>query len=390
MHRAPSTRVVTLPRLAVMAAIATLLPSAVAATATCTPATVSYYGGRVVSNAKVVQVNWGSGVATAVDGFLPAWYASVVDSPYLDVLVQYGTTGRTGQDGFAGSNQYISRGSFGGRYVITPTITSTSVTSGQVAAELVAQIAAGKVPAPEVDAAGNVNSIYMLEFPPGVSIALAAGGSTLQSCVDFCEYHDTVSMGGKSVPFGVFPDVSTGGCASGCGTGALLDNVALVHSHSLAEVVTDAEIGLVSSSGGYARPAAWASSSCGEIGDSCGFLSGIVVGSDGASRVVQQVWSNAAQDCVTGPASTVPICDGTNAATCRHCVAADAGRTGGCTGAKPTCDLTAASATYGQCIAPLPAAAPPHGGGCSTGGDPAVSGLALAGLLGLLTRRRRA
>ncbi len=389
MQRTPLFRAFTPSRLAaLLVAAATLAPSAATAAApTCTPASVSYFGGRVVSNAKVIQVNWGSGVSAAVDAFLPAWYAGVLDSPFMDVLVQYGTVGRNGQDGNPGSNQYISRGTVGGRYVITPAInTTTSVTGADVAGEIVAQIAAGKIPVPEVDAAGNVTSIYMVDFPPGVSIALTSGGSTLHSCVDFCDYHDTVSLAGKSVPFGVFPDVSTGPCSTGCGAATLLDNVAQAHAHELAEAVTDAEVGLAT---GFARPLAWNSTSCGEIGDSCNGLAGSVVGADGVSRVVQQIWSNEAQSCLASPAAPVPGCDGTTAATCRHCVAADVGRAGGCTGATALCDLTASSPTYGQCVAPPPPPPPAsHGGGCSSSGEPTFAGLALAGLLALRGRRR--
>ncbi len=352
------------PRLLLVLAPAALLALPGPARGQCT---LTYRGGPVVSRLRVVQVDWGSNPVSYADQ-LPAFYTAVLDSPFMDLLTQYDTAGLSG-----GTNQQITRGSFVGRYTITPGHTGTTVDDVDVQAELVAQIAAGHLPAPEYDAQGKPVTAYLVEFPASVTITLQGAAS----CVSFCSYHSSFTSGGKPIYYGVHPDVASGGCATGCGAGpAALDDATTVHSHNLAEVVTDPDIG--------DNALAWYSdgSNCGEIGDICNQQTALLAG-----YTVQKEWSDKDAACVAQPSATVPICDGTNAASCRPCVAADDGRAGGCTGTQSTCDLAAASATYGRCIAP--AAASSHGGGgCASGGDPALAGLLLAGLALWRARRR--
>ncbi len=324
--------------------------------------TLTYRGGPVVSSLRVVQVEWGAN-PVGYAGQLPAFYAAVLDSPYMDLLVQYDTT--------SGSVQRITRGSFVGRFTITPTVTATTVDDTQVQAELTAQIAAGHLPAPQYDALGHPTTVYMIEFPASVTITLQGSAS----CQAFCSYHSSFTSGGKTFLYGVHPDVGSGGCALGCGSGATaLDNATAVHSHNIAEVVTDPDVGN--------NDVAWYSDTCGEIGDICNQQTSLLAG-----YTVQKEWSNLDAACVAQPSTAVPICDGTNGASCRPCVAADDGQAGGCTGSKSSCDVTAASATFGQCVAPP--AAPSHGGGgCASGGGAGLAGLLLAGLALRRARRR--
>jgi MYXO-CTERM domain-containing protein len=324
--------------------------------------TLTYQGGPVVSSLRVVQVEWGTNPVSYADQ-LPAFYGAVLNSPYMDLMVQYDTSG-----------QQITRGAFVGRFTITPSVTASTVDDAQVQAELAAQIAAGHLPAPQYDAQGHATTVYMIEFPSSVTITLQGGAS----CQVFCSYHSSFTSGGKLVLYGVHPDVGAGGCAGGCGTGTPFENATTVHSHNIAEVVTDPDVGN-NDLGWYSNGV-----SCGEIGDICNQKTASLVG-----YTVQKEWSNKDSACVAQASTPVPICDGTNAASCRPCVAADAGQASGCTGAKSSCDLSASSATYGQCIAPP--AAPSHGGGgggCASGGDPALAGLLLAGLALLRARRR--
>jgi hypothetical protein len=65
----------------------------------------------VLSNVKVIAVNWTSEVDTELQGRLPAFYGAVVNGPMFDWLSEYSTMGLTGQDGQPGSNQSIGRGS---------------------------------------------------------------------------------------------------------------------------------------------------------------------------------------------------------------------------------------------------------------------------------------
>ncbi|MCU1282892.1 MAG: hypothetical protein JWM53_6438, partial [bacterium] len=305
---------------------------------------LNYYGGRVLENVVVYQVNWGSGVNATVAANIGGFYSAVTNSAYFDWLSEYNTVGLTGfSDGLAGSNQGISRGSFGGSFTITPSTAATTITDAQIAAELVAQINAGKLPQPSLSADGQVNSLYMFEFPFGITIK--QGTST--SCVQFCAYHGTTTLNGKSLPYGVMPDMmnASSGCFTGCGSNATqFNNVTSVHSHELIEAVTDMEIGLTTT---VKRPLAWYSptNGCGEIGDICNAQQGSVAG-----YTVQTEWSNAAGACIVSKASLPPICTGPNTpAGCRVCTAADEGFA--CSGATPHCETTASNVKYGTCVA---------------------------------------
>ena len=306
---------------------------------------LNYYGGKVIQNVVVIEVNWGTGVNATVQSSLGGFYAAVTASAYFDWLSEYNTVGLTGAaDGLPGSNQGISHGSFGGEYTIAPSVTSTTVTDAQIQAELAAQINAGKLPAPSLAADGSVNSIYMIDFPFGITIK-QSGSST--SCVQFCAYHGTFTLNGKSVPYGVHPDMmnASSGCFIGCGGNATqLNNVTSVHSHELTEAVTDMEIGLTTT---VKRPIAWYSSTngCGEIGDICNAQQGSVAG-----YTVQKEWSNAAGACIVSKASLPPICTGPSTpAGCRVCTAADDGVA--CNGATPHCETASGNVKYGTCVA---------------------------------------
>ncbi len=341
--------------------LAPLLLAALPAPASAAGCTLTYRGGPVVSSLRVVQVEWGAS-APGYAAQLPAFYSAVLNSPFMDLLVQYDT-----------SSQQITRGSFVGRYAITPSVTATTVDDTQVQAELAAQIAAGHLPAPQYDAQGRPTTVYLIEFPTSVTITLQGSSS----CVSFCSYHSSFTSGGKTLLYGVHPDVGAGPCAGGCGTGAALDNATMVHSHNIAEVVTDPAVGNNS--------IAWYDDTCGEIGDICNQQTATLGG-----YTVQKEWSNKDNACLAQASTAVPICDGTNATSCRPCVAADEGQAAGCTGATPSCDLTATSATYGRCVAAAAVPPPAHksSGGCASGGGAGLVGLLLAGL-GLRRARRR-
>ena len=227
---------------------------------------VAYYGGRVLSNAAIVAVFWTSNVDVDLQQQLGSFYSAIAASSYVDWLEEYDTLGLTGAKGQLGSNQHIGRGQFAGAYTITPSTASVSLDNGQIASELASQIAAGALPAPTLDSAGNVNTLYMIELPPGYTVTLS--GAT--SCADFCAYHWTASIGGKSVPYAVFPDSHA--CAGAvCGQG--FDDETILRSHEMAEAITDVESGLVSAAdvaaGNDVYPMAWSGDggAKGEIGD---------------------------------------------------------------------------------------------------------------------------
>jgi MYXO-CTERM domain-containing protein len=300
-----------------------------------------FFGGRVISNVKVWAVNWTSNVNPAISSQIGAFYTAITASPWIDWLSEYDTIGVRAQDGSLGSDQRIGRGTFAGSVTITPTINTTNnITNDDIAAELAAQIAAGTLAPPETDGAGNVNSIYMFDFPAAVTITLY-DGSVATSCVQYGAYHFTTRIGGLSVPYGVHPD---------CGGG--FTSVTYVHSHELAEAITDTEVGLVNldigNGGGTTRPSAWYSyvngQDNGEIADLCeGSPGGTVAGYS-----VTSLWSNTAGACIVTE-STI-ICDGSSPAIpgCRACTAADDGNA--CNGAHPYCETDPSNVKFGQCV----------------------------------------
>ncbi|MGZ6144171.1 MAG: hypothetical protein ACXWLM_12590, partial [Myxococcales bacterium] len=284
--------------------------NASAITPNATSATLTYYGGRVVSNTQVVQVLYGSGSYNAqVSGTsspnMATFYQGVLNSAYVDWLDQeYNTVNPSPAGSSTKTNQHIGRGSFLSRVQITPSSANngSTIDDSQIQAELAAQIQAGHLPAPSHDAAGNNNTYYAVFVPPGKTIT--QGGSS--SCVSggFCAYHGTVASvsGFGEIYYGVHPDMQSGsGCATGCGSSTTFNNYTSVASHELIEMVTDAEVGLATTN---APPLAWYDNTNGEIGDICNAQQGTVTGSDGVSYTVQKEWSNHSNACIVSETVT--------------------------------------------------------------------------------------
>jgi hypothetical protein len=199
---------------------------------------LQYFGGRIVSNIQVVQVIYGSGsyipeVLSTATPSMATFYQGVLNSPYVDWLTEYNTTTQPPPT----SNQVLGRGSFLTQATITPAAANngTVITDEQIQAELSAQIAAGNLPAPTSDGAGNNNTYYAINFPHGKTITL--GGAA--SCQVFCAYHGTIANAGGhgEIEYGVLPDFQPGsGCEFGCGAAATqFGNYTQVASHELIE-----------------------------------------------------------------------------------------------------------------------------------------------------------
>ncbi len=258
---------------------------------------LQYFGGRVLSNVHVVQVLWGTGsydpaVTGTGPGTLSGMYQQITNSPYFDWLTEYNTIGF----GF-GTNQQIGRGHFDGQVTIAPSTSDTTLDDLTIQAELAKQFAAGKLPAPTVDAAGNSNTYYALFVPAGIDIV--SGGTTSCKSGGFVAYHNTIAnvSGVGEIYYGVHPDIRFGDCAVGAGPGTPTQNEMSAASHELVETVTDPEVGLAPSIG---PPLAWydPQGQNGEIGDICNQQDATIAGSDGAVYTVQQQWSNVANDCI--------------------------------------------------------------------------------------------
>lgn len=267
---------------------------------------LTYFGGPVISNVHVVQVLYGSGsynaqVAGTTSPTMGNFFGDLTgtSSGYVTLLTQYNTPAS------GGTNQVIGNGTFDGLFQIVPSSANngSTIDDTNIQAELLAQINAGHLPAPLLDAAGNVNTLYMIYFPPGKTIT--QGGSS--SCVGggFCAYHGTTSstLNGKNILYGVLPDMQAGsGCSSGCGTSTVFGNYTSVTSHELTESITDADVGIATT---FAAPLAWYDMNNGEIGDICNGQQGSYT-ANGTAYTIQLEFSNSANNCVLPPAASSP------------------------------------------------------------------------------------
>ena len=325
----------------------------IAVTPQCNSPKLAYFGGPIVQSPVIVAVFWNSAVnsqLTAPTTGVGQFYADVTQSAYWSWLQEYNTVGLTG-----GTEQAILPGSYGGAFTLTPSKCPASTTGGctlsdaQVQAELTAQINSKVLPAPVLDCTNNSNTIYMIHFPPNITVDGPGGAG--KSCVAFCAYHNTGTFGTAKTPliYGVLMDNFTGPCKTGCAADATAmeattDNA----SHELVEAVTDPDIGL-DTQGGYAKPAGWGDNSnqCGEIADICAAnVAGDTITVSGRTWTVQELWSNKQGKCTsTGP--DLPVCSGTTLTNCRKCSCGDNGNA--CSGATSVCETTSTNVLFGAC-----------------------------------------
>jgi hypothetical protein len=109
------------------------------------------------------------------------------------------------------------------------------------------------------------------------------------------------STTGEVIPFGVVPDFKTGPCSqSFCVTDSAhyFRDVTSVHSHELAEAVTDPDVTFNLGDTAYIAPSAWCDLHYGEIGDICNYQEQALTFVSGRTWYVQRLWSNAANKCV--------------------------------------------------------------------------------------------
>ena len=267
---------------------------------------LTYFGGPVISNVHVVEVLYGSGsylpeVAGTTTPNIETFFSDLTgtSSGYTSLLTQYDTPAS------GGTGQTIGNGTFDGLFQIVPSPGNdgSTIDDTQIQAELLAQISAGHLPGPVLDAAGNVDTLYMIYFPPGKTITLSGS----QSCVSggFCAYHGTTSntFQSRNLLYGVLPDFQVSGCSVGCGTSSVFGNYTSVSSHELTEAITDADVGIATV---FGPPLAWYDmADNAEIGDLCNGQQGSYV-ANGTTYTIQLEFSNAANNCVLPPPAPSP------------------------------------------------------------------------------------
>src|SRR5579871_6130192 len=133
-------------------------PSTAARALAAAATVVTYNGGPVISHPKLVSVFWGPSVISTITTGIGAFYSSFVDTTAVDWLCEYATP-----------TQPIGRGTFAGNFTITPSTSATDLADAAIGDELAAQINGLHLPAPTAD------TIYVLQFPPGVVITEPGG-----------------------------------------------------------------------------------------------------------------------------------------------------------------------------------------------------------------------
>ena len=248
-----------------------------------------YRGGPVLAKARVYAVMWGANVDAQTQAGIGPMLDSTLNSSYFDLLAEYDTT-ISASDGRAGTQQRIARGVFGGTVEIQPASRANLITDEQIGKEIERQIGLGVLQKPDAD------TVYMMYFPPGLTIDLQGA----RSCQVFCGYHfHYQSPLYGEVFYGVHPDLG-GACSIGCGFAATrFDDLTSVTSHELAEVVTDPAVDASSNLPGY--PDGWNTAKGEEIGDLCSSDVTKLTVASGKTYVLQRAFDNATGACAPGP-----------------------------------------------------------------------------------------
>jgi hypothetical protein len=228
---------------------------------------VTYFGGPLLSHARVSTLFWGAGwKQSSLPGYFNNFFRELfADGRYLANLAQYGTPSMP-----IGNGTFVATAS-------DPAALGDQVTDDQIQEEIRAQVAAHALPAPDA------NTVYVVFTPPHVVVVDATGADSVN---DFAGYHDYFFGGqGGGFAYAVIPydDQSRD---------ARLLTIAA--SHELAEAVTDPQP-TQSTLGWYDRRN-------GEIGDipPLLYLAGrigvtdlvdVLVGRDGTRYAVQKIWS---------------------------------------------------------------------------------------------------
>jgi PKD repeat protein len=246
---------------------------------------LTYQGGMVISNVQTVSVLWGPSTDASVKADLPPFLDAVLNSPYMDWLCEYDTLPIA-----SSTHQVIGRGSYAGQVTIVPNNPGLVLSDGDIQNELTWQLSHGFLPLPQYDAGGYPITMYVIEFPAGMSVT-SNGGSCQWG--GFCAYHSAMNYAGKPLMYSVHPDFNPHAgsiCDIGCGGGTMVQNQESVHTHEIIEAVTDPMNGL-STLGWYDWP------DNGEIGDLCNQNEHLLA-INGHNWVVQAEWSDTQNSCI--------------------------------------------------------------------------------------------
>jgi hypothetical protein len=167
---------------------------------------LTWNGGPVVSNARVVMVNWSSDVSAA-QAEMPAFYTDIVTSDYWTILEQYATP--------TTPSQSIGLGSFGGTYTLPQSGCGSSgcaVSDDTIRSYLTSLINSNNPALPPLvfDSQGLLNTIFVVHFAHNVQVQIDNGGEVIASCIAFVATYENLrtdaAHGNVTVPVGIVPD----------------------------------------------------------------------------------------------------------------------------------------------------------------------------------------
>ncbi|GIL17090.1 MAG: hypothetical protein BroJett040_08410 [Oligoflexia bacterium] len=240
-----------------------------------------YYGGPIISQVKVVSVNWNSNVHPTIQAEMPQFYTDYVNSNQMEWINEYKTDIKA-INGREGTNQRFSKGSLIGVVTLNPKNKSLKLTDEDVAAELKHQVDQSALPRPDND------TLYMIHFPKDIKITIEGMGS----CTSFGGYHyaKTDQQYGNFF-YSVLPD-----CSYSSSSEDRLSTMTEVASHELMEAITDP---FPTPGSNPAYPQAWNTKDGSEISDLCAWNGFSFQGSKRSYHVTRN-WSNAKNSCITG------------------------------------------------------------------------------------------
>ncbi len=179
-----------------------------------------YHGGYLIGEPEIHAVFWGSSVRFAPQ--LSQFYADMGNSAFFNLVQEYELGGFT-----------FGRAGMPSGYVWDEAPVANYLTDADIESALTNLLNAGTISA-------TPNALFMLHFPPGVSIEM--GGGT--SCNVWCAYHGRFWWNNTMIYYGVVPDHS-GGCEYGCGGGTQVPDAfsrtCVSTSHEVIESMTDPE-----------------------------------------------------------------------------------------------------------------------------------------------------
>jgi hypothetical protein len=171
---------------------------------------VAYHGGPLISNAKVDTLFLGS---NPLMGQINTFMASIIQSPYIDMLAQYG----------------VGRGSYQRTYDLT--FSSSNISDAQIQTYLETEVSLSRLDQP------TANTLYFVYTPPGTYVSTSFGSSVTA----FLGYHSTFVTGsGARYNYAVVPYPSAPNATLPSSWGLTqFQDVTAVSSHELAEAITD-------------------------------------------------------------------------------------------------------------------------------------------------------